>query len=440
MDWRNIKYYLKQREIYPFLLILLVFTMPLRLQILPHLLLAMIFSWFFTKNLKKKIISALNKRTFQLILIFVGLHVLGLAFTTNFLEGLKTLEIRISLVIIPLVILAGRDFFQKNQNRLISAFIWGNLIGAIICFSSALFKAYNNASEGEYLNFAVYSVHREWSFQKLFASGYSYLNYTYFSVLIHANYFSMYIVLSIYLLYRQTLRYFYTTRKLSFLNICLIIFLLIVIFLLQSRAAILSFFAAIIFEIVYNFTQPGFRKLKIAITFIFIVGSIFVLIKSERFNSIFQPKKDVSYEHLKSDNLRLRIWEEAMPLIKENWMFGVGTGDLNDEFKKIYSEELYKLSGNKYHNFHNEFLETWGRNGIFTLLLLIFLLFSPFFYKRNYKGNRVLLVFCIILIINFTFESMLVRLNGVLFFALFYSLFHINITHPSPTKNPNSLG
>ena len=103
-------------------------------------------------------------------------------------------------------------------------------------------------------------------------------------------------------------------------------------------------------------------------------------------------------------------------------LIGVGTGDVKEAILNEYDQKVTKATEGKYYNCHNEFLETAVRLGIIGEILLLIILFSPFFNRSNYQKNRLLIGFLIIIILNFLFESMLDRLNGVAFFAFFYCL------------------
>ncbi len=70
-------------------------------------------------------------------------------------------------------------------------------------------------------------------------------------------------------------------------------------------------------------------------------------------------------------------------------------------------------------NFHNQFLQTWAEVGILGFLLLVFLMFRPFFLKNQHP---LFLIFVSLTLIGFLTESMLERQAGVVLFAFMYPL------------------
>jgi O-antigen ligase len=123
---------------------------------------------------------------------------------------------------------------------------------------------------------------------------------------------------------------------------------------------------------------------------------------------------------------RLSIWKVSFNIIRENPIFGVGTGDIQDELNREYrlsgSTDL-KTDNNL--NAHNQFLEIILENGLIGLLLFISILFVMFSIAWS-EQNILYLMFLFIVVFSFLFETMLNRLAGVSFFSLFsFLLLHI---------------
>jgi len=235
----------------------------------------------------------------------------------------------------------------------------------------------------------------------------------------------MYISMSLYMLYFKLISTKNLKKKDFVYYLSLIVFFLISLFLLQSRATIFALIVIVFYESVFNFFKPGKKILKFSIAAIFLTVIFVGISSSERYNSVFTKDSNFSYSKLREKNIRLQLWEKIDVVLENHWLTGVGTGDVKDSFEKVYSKELYNASGGKYLNFHNEFIETTVRLGIPGFIVLFILLLHPLFLRRNYQQNRILIVFTLLIFINFFFESMFVRLYGVLFFALFYCLLNL---------------
>jgi len=120
---------------------------------------------------------------------------------------------------------------------------------------------------------------------------------------------------------------------------------------------------------------------------------------------------------------RYYLWQCIPDVMDKSWIFGKGTGDsqiaLNQGFIKI---NLVEQARNNY-NAHNQFLESLVSLGLVGLVLMLTLIFYPIYYLLK-KGEAFLpILFLAIISINFMLESMLSRIVGILFFALFYGLF-----------------
>ena len=125
-----------------------------------------------------------------------------------------------------------------------------------------------------------------------------------------------------------------------------------------------------------------------------------------------------------SVNSRKVIWYCSIATLKtdNHWLWGVGTGDVQDHLTNCYKDKNKYLYEHREFNAHNEYLQTFVRNGIFGLLSLlgiILLLSKAGLQHKSY----VYLGFLIFFLISNLTESMLSRQAGVIFFTCFNSLF-----------------
>ncbi len=119
---------------------------------------------------------------------------------------------------------------------------------------------------------------------------------------------------------------------------------------------------------------------------------------------------------------RLEFWRAAIAIIKNNWLIGVGTGDVQIAFNKEYSLNNTKLKPEnrlRAHNFYLTNIVTFGLVG-----LIIFIVFISVFIKLQLKNKDILgllfiIVFCVTALIEDTIETQL----GATLFAFFIALF-----------------
>lgn len=119
---------------------------------------------------------------------------------------------------------------------------------------------------------------------------------------------------------------------------------------------------------------------------------------------------------------RLEFWKTGWHIIRNNWIFGVGTGDVQQAFNQQYEKEKSILDPENRLRAHNMYLTVWITFGI--LGLLIFLAFLITYLRFNIKNNELFpLMFMIVAIVTFFFEDTIETQLGVSIFALFTGLF-----------------
>jgi len=121
---------------------------------------------------------------------------------------------------------------------------------------------------------------------------------------------------------------------------------------------------------------------------------------------------------------RIEFFKSAIFLIKNNFWFGVGSGDLMDTSK----EELAKFSKLEegYRNrVHNQFLAVFAGLGVVGFSFFLFLLFYPIIKNKKYK-DYLFINFIIIILVSFFAVNTLETQLGVSFFSLFYSILFFN--------------
>ncbi|GAG69370.1 unnamed protein product, partial [marine sediment metagenome] len=140
-------------------------------------------------------------------------------------------------------------------------------------------------------------------------------------------------------------------------------------------------------------------------------------------------------ESIKSSiGTRVVLWEEAVQIIKRNFIFGVGQGDIKMELHNQAKKKGYSQIVEKNLNIHNQFLETFVGLGIGGFILLVLMLFGPIL-RLSGKFLELFIYFIIIVTVNLVFESMFNRLAGVFFFAFFYCLFVLFMNHVPKKEN-----
>ena len=124
---------------------------------------------------------------------------------------------------------------------------------------------------------------------------------------------------------------------------------------------------------------------------------------------------------------RFESWHTAWQIIQKNWLFGVGAGDVADEFEKKYNENKSLLIKENRIRAHNSYLTYWLSFGVFGIILFVYLQYA-FFFKQYKEMNYLGILFLSVSIVSFLTEDALETQTGVTFFALFYALYGIKET------------
>jgi hypothetical protein len=119
---------------------------------------------------------------------------------------------------------------------------------------------------------------------------------------------------------------------------------------------------------------------------------------------------------------RLEFWKASWGIIKDHWLTGVGTGDMNEAFQQQYEKMNSKLAPDQRWRSHNQFLSIFVGFGIFGLLWFLFAILYPPIALGKFK-DYFFLVFFIIAILSMMPEDTIESQLGVTFFAFFYSFF-----------------
>jgi hypothetical protein len=120
--------------------------------------------------------------------------------------------------------------------------------------------------------------------------------------------------------------------------------------------------------------------------------------------------------------MKAEFWKAGWNIAKNNFVIGVGTGDIQKAFNGEYEASGSPLKTEQdRRRAHNQFLETLATHGVIGLSLLLILLFYPVIYSRGL--HWLYTPFLVICIISMFTEDTLETQMGVSFFAFFNAFF-----------------
>jgi O-antigen ligase len=382
------------------LAILIAFTFPFA-RLSPLFIVLMFLNWLIEGDFKNKFSKITSNKFALLFIAFYSLHLIGLLFTQNLNAGIFDIQVKLSLLFFPLMIVS-RPFDKEKTKKIFYSLIFGIIISSFILLFIASYTYFTK------------------SLIRFF--------YQEFSLLLHPSYISMYINVCIAWLLLNIYNGKYKENRFSkTIVLVLITFLSFINILMSSKMGLLTMVIIFVsFLIYYVVKKRKYLSGLFGITTIVILSFSALKFFPEmagRVNRSIDAITHPTTNETESEStvVRFLIWHAANNVIAENFLFGVGTGDAKDvllvQYKKL------GMNGALEHklNAHNEFLQVFISLGLFGFIFLILSLILPLFYAIK-MNNGMYLLFLVIVILNFFPESMLETQAGVMFYAFFNSV------------------
>tara|TARA_Y100001933_G_scaffold264082_1_gene328230 strand:+ start:70825 stop:71985 length:1161 start_codon:yes stop_codon:yes gene_type:complete len=370
---------------------MVVFTLPMYMRLNNYLLGAFIIAGllhlFF--NIKKINIGALKEG--WPILGFFILGIMGSFYGTTFLNGFKLLEKYWAFLLLPLIMLTDKIEYRKRREDIFLSLVLGSAATLIICYGNLI---YEMVSRNEPISYFFRWRHLGHQFTEVADT--------------HPTYLGVFIVVSIVFMVKSK-------RLGNAIKFPLILFFLFGLFQLASRIAL---FLAIFFLIILLINRT---KRQWGLLVFLTLGIITGIIVLKKMGSQYVKDRLFTVESVLNDK-RFQRWEASYEIFKENPFFGVGFSQIESIRHDKYMEYGFEIAARQDLNAHNQFLEFLSRNGViggFVYACSIIFLLLLSIYKKDYLFTYLFLIF---IMANLT-ESMLVRIKGIEYFAIFASLF-----------------
>ncbi|MFN8259041.1 MAG: O-antigen ligase family protein [Bacteroidales bacterium] len=404
--------------------LVLVFFLPFKDDFLPVIISVWVLIWLFELNFKTRFKYLPSKLLYLLFLTYFLLTLFSTLLQVPFSEGIQAIQLKLSFVLFPLIFAGANPTIKNNHKSIFWAFILGNLAASLLCIFIALGQHLHFQSGHITLEYWIDPYYKKYSFFDLINLRANSFSYIHLSRFLHPSYFSMYLNFSLVLLYWL---YKYKWIKRNYVKIFSLftgfIFLLM-IYLLQSRAGLISFIITLVILGVSELMK--YRKRHQIIVFVILFVSVAIAIGN---NKQFRMSVKDSIEILDNkDQLTLQKCDARLQtiyasycVIRENFWFGTSPAALETELVKKYHQFHLSFAEKEKLNAHNQYLETFAGLGIFGFINLIGLLFYLALYAFRQR-SFILMELAGLLSVNFIFESMLNRISGVIFMMVFVGL------------------
>ncbi len=434
-------------------------------------------NFFLEGNFKSKLERLKDNKLFLLIFGFYLLHVIGMLWSNNWDYGLNELRQKSSLGIISIIICSAPLPSKENINRLLLAFIGTLVIVSVINFVIYFFFAdkfhlidiRDMSRFGSHIRFGILigfgvavSYHLSSCYARFkwlfFAISLWFVCYTYFSQVLSG------IIALLIVVFGLLIWKLYQHKKYFLIGLILLISLVmkgaLIVYLMQpikqqsmfkenyitlqeewNKRSSISYDSLDLrkqhlsqtlerYLISKNLPVRGDGVRKLSNQDIDYIEKGFADVRETK-NGLIARLFGIRYQLHNNMNPsghsileRVEFWKNSAQIIQENWLMGVGTGDVNDEIQKMYDKRHSLLNKDRRLRSHNSYLTFWLTFGIFGLLYFMWLQVA--FFKAQWNKKNLLAVFFILIsAVTFLFEDTLETQMGITYFTLFYSLFSI---------------
>ena len=335
-------------QIYQYLLIALAFVFPLTVAGGNLVISIIVLIWLLSGNYKAKFNQIINNKLAVLSILFFSLHVLGLIWTDDIKWGLTIVK-KMSdfLFLLPILLtITKKEYIKYYISAFILAMTLTEILSYLVWFEiiNPLHKAtvgnptptMSHISYNPYLTFGIYLITHELLCNKSLSTISKYF-YAFFALTMSIN-----------------------------------------MFITGGRAGQVMFFAMITI-LIFQYYNP--KRIKAAVLTMIIVPSIFM--SAYNLSPQFNNRVNAAIDNISSygDNKgsrdtsvgqRITYTLNSLKIIQNNPLFGVGTGDFPNEYKKVHIDNTPDVGLTV--NPHNMYILTTVQLGLLGLasMLLIF--------------------------------------------------------------------
>lgn len=338
---------------------------------------------------KSPVLSISFKDTRVWLILFFVLHIVGVAYTENTAFAWMDIGMKLSFILFPIL------FFLYPKKVKWEMFATYFIAGAIVSIMTSLIQATINYYERGYVAYFFDSR---------------------LSFMMHRSYWATYLVMA------STLSWFmFYKRQLKLIPTIILFFVFSAfVFMSGSKMGILLLLLSTIIWVVVLLVQRKAYLFGILVL-IFLAGigvsvdyvapQLSIRIKNG-INSISGNEK-IDLSTTESNASRILVWRSSRAIISDNFLLGVGTGDVKDELKKQNLKSGYTGIAELNMNAHNQFFNTHVAIGFFGLISLLLSFFTAFYIGIR-KQIILLPILVTILFLSLLTESFFETQAGII--------------------------
>lgn len=362
-------------------------------------------AWLAEGNFKTKFRTFKKFWVWPPVILFL-LYLVGVIYSENQQMAWSSVELKLSLVMAPLLIAGSSSFRKQHLSWSLFVFIWAAVVMMCVAYILALINGLQGDFSGGWIEMVTYEhLTRSISFQPIYLS--FYLVFAFFGLIaLHLNES-----------FRDQL--FYRNKYATY---PVLAFLFVGIIMLSSRMEVLVLFATGAALILFFLPSKKQRRKYGLLLMALAVTAVGLILSSaenrQRFTEMIDISSDYTENQYGGRSIRLHKWKNALERWSQDPVLGVGTGDLQEELDKTYAKNNFDLALQYSFNPHNQYVETLLTLGIPGFVMLLVWLWGICLLGWRYK-NWLLFAFGLIVSLSILTESMLERQWGIVFIAFF---------------------
>lgn len=392
-------------------LVLYTFLIPINNNAKSSMFFVMLLLFLYRRDYLKYLREAFANRIIQIILIFYVLHVLGLFYTDNIEYGKSQMD-RFKYLLFPLIFLSFLDV--RFVLRIISAFILGMFVSIGFSYLVHLGILPYELTIGKYEIWETFA-------------------YSPAPFLSHGEHgVGIALVIAFLFYYILNIKDNFIWNKI--IATAIILIALVNMSFIASRTGYMTLIGVVIITVLLSYKE-NIKYLLIAL-FLFFISCSFLYTFSTTINIRVNSAIDNFEKGMTSQKFyengstaqRIGLTLYSMEVIKENPLFGVGTGDHMDELRKKIPEEEKRLR--EIAKPHNLYVQIPMQIGIIGSVSFIYLIYTLFSYKNTTREKKDIL--------TITTTAVLVFMAGGMLYGTFeLPLFMVIISAMIATKMQN---
>ena len=388
--WQGMKEDWRQAKFNSYLLIGLIFSIPFSTSISSILSFLIFISWLLRGDFRNDWNQIKSNRLVIACFLFLGLHLIGLLWTSDLVHGLAVLKKQWKFLLVPVFMLCAR---KEHIHCYIGSLVLAMTICVVISYGIwwEIIPPINRATISNPVPFGT-----------------------------HITY-NVLLAMAIYLLARSLLFDARTSLVQQGLYLFVLTLMVVNMFMTGGRSGQVMFFAAVV---VLCFQYFRGQLIKAGATTIFIALS--VLVAAYSFSDLFQKRLlgAISRQD-NSTQERIAYVVSGLKIFFSHPLVGVGTGDLPTALKKARPHNRPEFSNLR--NPHNMYIMEMVQFGILGLASLLYIFYVQIRHAlgtRHVILRQIGLAFPLLfLVVNFG-ESYLSVHATSLFFAVFSSFLY----------------